>query len=90
MPSDPHLESGGGGPRERDRLQSKLPGVMKTRDNNKLRQRLAFKNELLAAFAEFCGTFSFLFFAFGIVAQADPASANGDTGRLLYASLGFG
>lgn len=63
---------------------------MKTSDNGKMRQRLALKNELLAAFAEFCGTFSFLFFAFSIVALADPASASGDTGRLLYASLGFG
>ncbi|KAH7014200.1 aquaporin-like protein [Microdochium trichocladiopsis] len=90
--------------REAARLQSKLPGVLHS-DNasvGKLRKRLVIKNEVIAAVAEFCGTFLFLFFAFGVATQAGQQqlsqSANGstqtagtlDSSQLLYSSLGFG
>jgi len=90
--------------REAARLHSKLPGVMRssTADVGQLRKRLSIKNEIIAALAEFCGTFLFLFFAFGIATQAGQEqlsqSASGeqqtagtlDTSQLLYSSLGFG
>lgn len=91
--------------REAERIQAKLPGLMQTddvKDLGKLRKRLLIKNEIVAAVAEFIGTFLFLFFAFGIATQAGQQqlteTSNGqsqsagtlDTNQLLYSSLGFG
>ena len=66
-------------------------------DVRKLGKRSAVKNELIAAIAELCGTFLFLFFAFGIATrasrQADGSQQTGDQfsiEQLLYASLGSG
>lgn len=63
----------------------------------KLHKRLAIKNELIAAVAELCGTFLFLFFAFGIATRASRLpNGTQQTGdqfsieQLLYASLGSG
>lgn len=91
--------------REAARMQSKLPGVMKvgdTADMGKIRKRLIIKNEIIAGVAEFCGTFLFLFFAFGIATQAGQQQLSQSTSgesqsagvlnpsQLLYSSLGFG
>ncbi|CAD6888743.1 unnamed protein product [Tilletia controversa] len=94
--------------REAQTIQNKLPGVMKTDDEadlGKLKTRLLIKNEIVAALAEFVGTFLFLLFALGIATQAgqqqlsDSASsdvgssgqgATLDTNQLLFSSLGFG
>ncbi|KAH7303094.1 aquaporin-like protein [Stachybotrys elegans] len=90
--------------REAAHLHSKLPGVLQTdtTDVGKLRKRMIIKNEIIAGVAEFCGTFLFLFFAFGIATQAGQEqltqNATGDTqnagtldtSQLLYSSLGFG
>jgi hypothetical protein len=90
--------------REAAHLHSKLPGVLQTdtTDVGKLRKRMIIKNEIIASVAEFCGTFLFLFFAFGIATQAGQeqltqnatgATQNAgtlDTSQLLYSSLGFG
>ncbi|KAK0526836.1 Aquaporin-1 [Tilletia horrida] len=58
--------------REAEKIQKKLPGVMQTDDADvdRLRRRLNVKNEIVAGIAEFCGTFLFLLFSFGIATQA--------------------
>lgn len=92
--------------REEQRLKDKLPSTMYNdeTDLGKLRKKLVLKNELIAASAEFCGTFLFLFFAFGIATQAGQQRLSNssseqtqsnttgslDTSALLYSSLGFG
>jgi len=92
--------------REEARLKGKLPSAMYNdeTDIHKLRKKLILKNEIIAATAEFCGTFLFLFFSFGIATQAGQQRLSNsssqqtqsnttgslDTGALLYSSLGFG
>ncbi|KAL9940412.1 hypothetical protein V8E36_001117 [Tilletia maclaganii] len=63
----PHLHLHLRRKREAEKIQSKLPGFMQTDDADldKLRTRLTVKNEVIAAVAEFIGTFLFLLFSFG-------------------------
>jgi aquaporin related protein len=92
--------------REEQRLKGKLPSAMYNdeTDLGKLRKKLILKNEIIAASAEFFGTFLFLFFSFGIATQAGQQRLSNssseqtqsnttgslDTSALLYSSLGFG
>jgi len=92
--------------REEQRLKGKLPSAMYNdeTDLGVLRKKLVLKNEIIAASAEFCGTFLFLFFSFGIATQAGQQRLSAsssqqtqsnttgslDTSALLYSSLGFG
>ncbi|UZJ55048.1 hypothetical protein CBS101457_004368 [Exobasidium rhododendri] len=92
-------------------LQSKLPKIMQMPTYNPdpvqmesdawrvaLWKRLQFKNLIIAAVAEFVGTFLFLFFALAINTRAVNAAADATgiitrTGTLeaqLFSSLGFG
>ncbi|KAI0177327.1 aquaporin [Pestalotiopsis sp. NC0098] len=48
------------------------------------------KNHIVAAAAEFVGTFLFLFFAFGGAQTANTAPGTDDVARILYIALSFG
>ncbi|KAK0556134.1 Aquaporin-1 [Tilletia horrida] len=94
--------------REHKQLASKLPAFLHTDEGDveEMRKRLEIKNEIIAAVAEFCGTFLFLLFSFGVatiagqqqltasstsqVQGAADSSPSLNSSQLLYSSLGFG
>ncbi|KAK0520582.1 Aquaporin-1 [Tilletia horrida] len=94
--------------REVEKIAKKLPAFMHTEDNNveEMRKRLTIKNETIAAVAEFCGTFLFLLFSFGVATIAGQQQLTADSAsqvqgaadsapalnssQLLFSSLGFG
>jgi len=80
------------------KIEGKLPKAFHGETIEQTQKRLSIKNEAIAALAEFCGTFLFLFFSYGIATIAGQQRITSTTGnataldasQLQYSALGFG